>query len=213
MLYLSRLCLDPRSAQVRAELRSPYEMHRTLAKAFAPPSMPEAEAKRALQEARVLFRTDLATMRATVIALVQSRRPPDWTQLTASSGYLAAPPETKGFEPCFRAGQLLAFRLRANPTAKRAGRRYGLYREEDQVAWLGRKARQGGFVVEQSTPLVEQHALRAPRKGVEVEHFAVRFDGVLRVADCHAFAETLASGIGSAKSFGFGLLSVALANS
>jgi CRISPR system Cascade subunit CasE len=40
-------------------------------------------------------------------------------------------------------------------------------------------------------------------------HFAVVFDGLLRVTDTGAFTETLVHGLGSAKAFGFGLLSIA----
>lgn len=43
-------------------------------------------------------------------------------------------------------------------------------------------------------------------------HFAgVDFEGVLRVTDSDAFAQTLRGGIGRSKAFGFGLLSLALA--
>jgi len=40
-------------------------------------------------------------------------------------------------------------------------------------------------------------------------HVAVVFEGLLRVTDANAFQETLIHGIGSAKAFGFGLVSVA----
>ena len=42
-----------------------------------------------------------------------------------------------------------------------------------------------------------------------IPHVGVRFDGVLEVTDVAAFTETLAGGIGSAKAFGFGYLTVA----
>jgi CRISPR system Cascade subunit CasE len=38
---------------------------------------------------------------------------------------------------------------------------------------------------------------------------SVRFEGHLTVTDETAFAETLSSGVGSGKAFGFGLLSIA----
>jgi CRISPR system Cascade subunit CasE len=38
---------------------------------------------------------------------------------------------------------------------------------------------------------------------------SVRFEGLLTVIDPERFCQTLAAGIGSAKAFGFGLLSVA----
>lgn len=41
------------------------------------------------------------------------------------------------------------------------------------------------------------------------ELFSVRFDGILTVTDQALFRTTLEKGIGSAKGFGFGLLSIA----
>ena len=43
----------------------------------------------------------------------------------------------------------------------------------------------------------------------KMAHLAVRFEGVLQVVDPVAFQQTLRRGIGSAKGFGFGLLSIA----
>lgn len=209
MLHLTRLRLDPRSAQVRAELRNPYEMHRTLSKAVASPALPGEVAKAALEDARVLFRREGAQLDGSEVVLVQTRTPPMWTGLTVEPRYFAAPPETKCFAPAFRTGQRLGFRLRANPTLKRNSKRYGLYEEHEQIAWLQRKAKEGGFAVETALPIIEQRSLRAPRKGSMMEFLAVRYDGLLRVTDPHRFPETLASGLGSGKAFGFGLLSVA----
>jgi CRISPR system Cascade subunit CasE len=39
----------------------------------------------------------------------------------------------------------------------------------------------------------------------------VRYEGILQVTDCARFLAALAAGIGPAKGFGFGLLSVAKA--
>ena len=44
---------------------------------------------------------------------------------------------------------------------------------------------------------------------MRLEHYAVDFDGILRVTDPDAFACGITSGIGPGKAFGFGLLSVA----
>ncbi len=49
----------------------------------------------------------------------------------------------------------------------------------------------------------------AERMPAPLDHDSVLFEGVLTVTDTEAFINTLASGIGSAKSFGFGLLSLA----
>jgi CRISPR system Cascade subunit CasE len=50
---------------------------------------------------------------------------------------------------------------------------------------------------------------RGPAGGHSTTHFAVVFDGLLRVTDTDALLQTLVQGIGPGKAFGFGLLSVA----
>ena len=50
---------------------------------------------------------------------------------------------------------------------------------------------------------------RTIKKTCRLTHVAVRFDGLLEVTDPVKFLETLRAGIGSAKGFGFGLLSLA----
>jgi CRISPR system Cascade subunit CasE len=202
-MYLSRLILNPRSRQVRRELAEPYEMHRTLSRAF--PSAADGG------PGRILFRADVSRATGVPVLLVQSRQVPDWSAVTALHDYLAAPVQWRAISPQFARGQQLRFRLRANPTVKRDGKRLGLLREEDQLAWLRKKGKDGGFAV--------SGALAAPEgfaQGRKIDahgphnlcHLAVRFDGVLTVLDVDCFAKTLDAGIGAGKAFGFGLLSV-----
>lgn len=204
-LYLSRLSLNPANAQVRAELRSPYELHRTLSKAFATNTGGASDS--GLE--RVLFRVEEPGSTRSIPVLVQSLTRPDWSRLTVPGDYHAEPAAVKEFEPSFRPGQRLAFRLRANPTVKRNGKRFGLYAAEEQAAWLKRKGAQGGFLPERFTALIEDRMLRMERRGERMEFLAVRFDGVLRVLEPNSLLRVLAGGIGSAKAFGFGLLSLA----
>ena len=207
MLYVSLLELDPRCRQVQAELRSPYEMHRTLSKAFEEGDMAQAAA-------RCLFRAEEDPQGA-IRLLVQSKTAPEWDRLTVPPNYLRLPPQIKPFRPVVQNGQLLAFRLRANPTkrlaAKRDGRaqgdRVGLYTEEDRHAWLARQAEAHGFRLEMATGTSEEQAA-CPTRGRTAVFSAVRFEGILCVTEAKTFLAALASGIGSGKGFGFGLLSV-----
>ena len=52
-----------------------------------------------------------------------------------------------------------------------------------------------------------------PRDADRLEFLAVRFDGLLTVADPDALYGTVRQGIGSGKGFGFGLFSLAPARS
>jgi CRISPR system Cascade subunit CasE len=224
-VFLSKLILNVRDRLARRDLASPYEMHRTILSAGFDGVPKDAVG-------RVLFRTDEdRTGRAPPVVLVQSDREPDWARLP--SGYTTRGPECKPFDPQFRVGQRLRFRLRANPTKRVAagnialgpalvGKRIGLLTEPDQVRWLLQKSQTGGFRIPgrweekdgKEIPNLRIDAIPEGRvwngKGGAGGWFlAVRFEGVLEVTDDACFRSLIESGVGPAKGFGFGLLSVA----
>lgn len=168
-LYLSRLLLNPHSRQVWSETASPYEMHRTLMRAF--PKVTTETKSKARSEFDVLFRFEVGSFKSFVKVYVQSSHEPNWSFLESLDNYLWPVSGTQGFEykdimPSYQTiqmGQILRFRLRANPT-KRIGRvikgdsalkgkRVGLPREEQQIGWLVRKGldredgKPGGFEI------------------------------------------------------------------
>jgi CRISPR system Cascade subunit CasE len=128
-------------------------------------------------------------------------------------------------------GMTLQFRLRANPTRRVSprceseknprfyGRRVELYREEDQIAWLERKAEAHGFrllgvKVNRDVPnlnTIPESKIKGCRSDAEksVTFGSVLFEGRLAVIDADRFYEALVQGIGSGKAYGFGLLSIA----
>lgn len=204
-MYLSRLILNPRNRQVRSELACPYEMHRTLAHAFGD----------GYANDRVLYRVDVERRTGVPTVLVQSRTEPDWRVLP-DDRYLLEPADSKPIEPGFSEGQLLSFRLRANPVKRdnETGRRQGLLQEEDQREWLDRQGERGGFRVARCHVIPEglQEFLRRSNGDERtVTLLSVRFEGLLQVTDPDALLAAVADGIGPAKAFGFGLLSLARA--
>jgi CRISPR system Cascade subunit CasE len=222
-MFLSRLTLNPRNAQVRTELARPYEMHRTLLNAF-PQSKVRVE-RDDDDAAGVLFRVDESPRDNRIVVLVQSQAAPDWSFLNKRDArgpaYLHQPAEFKSFELKLVAGQTLAFRLRANPT-KRLGKgagddhhkRVGIYDEEGQLKWLRRKAEAGGFcivraMVSRDERIENQEAIPRDDRRHDLKLFSVQFDGVLQIVNAADFCKTVTRGIGSAKGFGFGLLSLA----
>lgn len=203
-MFLSKLVLNPRSRQVRRESAQPYELHRTLMRAF-----PDRASG---GPGRVLFRLDAERQTGALTLLVQSGKKPDWSRLSVGQDYLVEPPKFKTFQPSFAGGQRLAFRLRANPTVKRGGKRLGLVREEDQQVWLRRKAAAAGFrpSFAQAVPegLVHGRKLSGENRH-DMSFLSVRFDGLLQVLDADHFVAAVRNGIGSGKGVGFGLLSLA----
>jgi CRISPR system Cascade subunit CasE len=214
-MYLSRLILNPRNRRVQREVADPYQMHRSLMRAFPDDLDKGAE--------RVLFRLETSPRSGALTLLVQSWALPDWSWLAEpeARGYLlpvSEPnPAVKSFDLTLAPGQVLAFRLRANPTVKRRfnekdHKRVGIYDEEEQRQWLARKGQEGGFRLVSARTSGQEDVERAiEQKGKKraLKLAAVQFDGLLQVTDPDRLRETVRAGIGSAKGLGFGLLSLA----
>jgi CRISPR system Cascade subunit CasE len=204
MIYLTQLTLNPRCRAVRADLADPYELHRTLLRAF--PDRADGG------PGRVLYRVEPSRGGPRFIILVQSDIAPEWSRLNVPPEYLEGAPATKPFDPVFTVGQRLCFRLRANPTVKRDGKRRPLIDEGEQRAWLDRKGTEAGFRVVRAEVSPEGASLGQKAMGGATRtltHHSVRFDGLLAVIDPKALCQAMHAGVGSAKGFGFGLLSLA----
>ena len=106
-MYLSLLKLNPRSRKAMTETSRPYELHRSLMKAF-----PD---KGSGGPGRVLFRLDINHRKEDISVLVQSEKKPDWIALDGQGSFLLEPPQWKIYDPIVAVEQVLYFRLRANP--------------------------------------------------------------------------------------------------
>ena len=223
-MYLSRLLLAPRSREARRDAADPYELHRTLARVFggarADNDGPNA---RRTQGHGLLWRAEPQAPSGPQV-LVQSLAAPDWRALP--EGYARRVDGPTAFEPDPQAGQRLRFRLVANPTVKkRTGKKNGTRvplvharapegseATAGYLDWLERKAEAAGVSVDLGQTVDAPFEVRT-RKGGDGGHqitlFGVRFDGTLTVDDPDALAGVLRSGVGPAKGFGFGLLSLA----
>lgn len=205
MIYLSQLILNPASRMVQNESRNPYEMHRTLMRGFAD--------KR--HEANVLYRLDIHPYSGVMGLLVQSTIEPNWQSLTqvGQGEYLLAPPQWKAVEIDLTSGRILQFRLMANPTKRlssgkgnKPGPRRALYEEKEQCAWLRRKGEANGFSL---LDVQISHDQKQTGHQKNITLYTVQFNGRLQITDLEKFNTALRHGIGPAKAFGCGLLSLA----
>jgi len=203
-MYLSRLTLNAQHNRTRSEVDRPYEMHRTLSKAWDD-----------LHAARVLFRPECDGA-GTVSVIVQSLTEPDWSRLDAPREYLQEVEGPKQVElKGLKQGQSLRFRLRCNPSKrvgkkgdKDHGKRKALTTTDEVFAWLDRKAEASGFKVCEAA--FDRVYWFHSKGGVRDKPLGgVVFDGLLVVTEPADLRRAVESGIGSAKSFGFGLLSLA----
>jgi len=205
-MFLSKLVLDPGHPQARRDLANAYEMHRTLSRAFA--SSPDAAPARFLWR---LESTGPCLSQDGAVVLVQSATQGNWEILAQQPGYARIyPVKTVELGRLLQEGRGYAFRLLCNPTVTRAGKRYGLSRESEQLAWLERQGHLHGFeIVRVEVGRSERIAIRQGGGGNRMILQAVQFDGILRATDVEKLGPALHNGIGHAKALGLGLLSLA----
>lgn len=203
-MFLTRIDVNLGNRLARRDVADAYEMHSTLARLMsASDDAPAAE---------FLWRGE-ANGTSEYRVLVQSEVEPRADRLDGERRDWARTIQTKAFDlqallvtpGCHR------FRLRANPSVCRAGKRHGLLKEEEQRGWIERKAEANGLRIlsvgiSQPARLVG-HRRKGGGNGVTV--YSVLFDGLMEVADPVKATEALKEGIGRAKHMGLGLLSLA----
>jgi len=198
---------------------------------FSPDNFDSRQVKTARDtDSGFLFRIDPQPGSKAVI-LVQSAIAPNWQyafQNTPLMPFIQMREETRSFT----IGERFRFRLEANPTKRLregslhpngekinsqwVGKRVPV--PTDQMDdWLTRRATGSGFLVEKITNFVPGYAFvgksshsikeNLPRS-LKDQLRAVRYEGILEVTDSDKMTGTIISGIGPAKAFGFGLLSL-----
>lgn len=179
-------------------ISNPYRVHQRLLMAYS-------------QERRLLFRIEPGTLNTTI--LVQSMIEPEWKSAFLNFEVLTREPEMKVFDPLLRQGGKYRFRLLANPTMTHQGKRLGLLNEEDQLEWINRQMKKAGCEIIgcHVTSNGLQRCSKNPAKDAAVQtHVSVLFEGALGVNVPELLKLALLNGIGSAKGYGFGLLSLGL---
>lgn len=225
-MYLSRVPLGLTRLDAIAFVSSPYKVHAAVEQAFAPSAVREDE------RGRILWRLDEVPGNEHEIWLyVVSPDRPDFTHICNQVASTASPAwVTKDYNPVLdrvSEGQLWQFRLKANPVRKVlvdkgrreragvAGTLQGHVTEVQQRAWLMDRAEAHGFHVVQTEEGFERLSVfhrrreRFKRQGSVVTLTTAQYDGILEVTDAEAFRHTLGFGLGRARGFGCGLMTIA----
>ncbi len=175
----------------------------------------------------MLWRMDLADHLANVF--IVSPRMPDLTSLAEQGGWPLLP-ETKITRPYapllsrIESGHRYAFRLTANPTRSRAetgadrGKVYGHVTVAQQEEWLLSRQERAGFRIWSSGDETAQtrdmvvsgrRTVSFSRRETRVTLRIATFEGTLVVTDPELFVHALSHGIGRAKGYGCGLMTIA----
>jgi len=226
-MYLTRFRINIARIGARRLLSSPQVMHAAVLSSFAEAPKPDADGP------RILWRVDRDGAAATYLYIVSPARP-DLTHLVEQAGW----PETGRWETFeygpflnrLTKGEQWAFRLTANPvhTARRKNdeptkitAHVGL---RHQIDWLLKRQEHAGFRIVEKAPerrlipeldryelLVHNRRNLVFRKGGQkdpVTVVAVTYDGRLEVTDPDALRRTLTHGLGRAKAYGCGLMTL-----
>ncbi|MFG2245791.1 type I-E CRISPR-associated protein Cas6/Cse3/CasE [Spirillospora sp. NPDC048823] len=226
-MYLTRFRINTGRVGARKLLASPQTMHAAVMTSFA-------DAPSGDNGPRILWRLDRNSAADTHLCIVSPMRP-DLTHLVEQAGWpTTARWETFDYAPFLKRltkGDTWSFRLTANPVhhiRRRADEPTKVTAHlvpERQLAWLLKQEERAGFKVaekppeKQLVPNRDTHDLlihgrrqfRFGKKGSggHVTLVAVTFDGRLEVTDPDAFRTTLTHGLGRAKAYGCGLLTLA----
>jgi CRISPR system Cascade subunit CasE len=218
-MFLTRFQLNPARREARKLLSSPQTMHAAVRAGFCDPAGYERSGS------RTVWRLDTPATATVLLYLVSPGRP-DLTHLVEQAGWpKTATWDTRDYDPLLaslRPGQRWAFRLTANPVHSgrktadaKETQRFGYLREGEQEDWLLRRADRCGFTVtaqRDGRPNLRLHRrqMQSFKRGAHaVTLTTVTYDGILEVTDGDALRTALTSGIGHAKAYGCGLLTLA----
>lgn len=219
MHHLTRMHLNPARRAARALLGSPQALHAAVLASFPPDELTEDGSS------RVLWRIDRDARHATCLYMCSAAKP-DLTHLVEQAGWPTTTAwETRDYTHLLdrlAPGQRWAFRLTANPVRRvrdkdhpRRGAPRGHVTATQQAAWLIERGDRSGFAVasgQDGQPCVlvrDRKVVSFPRQGSTVTIATATFDGVLTVTDRDQLQRTLTSGLGRAKSYGCGLMTLA----
>ena len=222
-MFFSRIQINPSRRGARKLLGSPQAMHAAVLSSF----MDDGE-----ERGRVLWRVDRDAHK--VWLYVVSRTQPDFAHMIEQAGWhtTQAGWDVRPYGSLLdrlASGQRWAFRLTANPTRKTRlagpmrhdptvdasseGRRYGHVTVDQQLDWfVTRAAKWGVDVASVDGPDVlvhERQTERFNRGGSTVTIAKATFDGRLTITDPDLLREAMRNGIGPAKAYGCGLLTLA----
>jgi CRISPR system Cascade subunit CasE len=194
------LVLNLGSAAARRDLADAYEMHSTLMR------LVDAGASKPLW--RLGFERDGGSP----VLLVQTEAEPDFDAFSQvdESYLLHAESKRNRLIENLTVGDRLRFRVRANPTVTREGKRHGLVRHEEQIAWMERQLQRHGARPLSIHANGSQREVYKRRRGrAPITLIGVTFDGVLEIADLDGTRALVKNGVGHARALGFGLVTLA----
>ncbi|MEA4854196.1 MAG: type I-E CRISPR-associated protein Cas6/Cse3/CasE [Christensenella sp.] len=207
-MYLSRIELDEKNRETMRALASPQIIHGAVEKSIGG------------ERERNLWRID--RLGGKCFLLILSHSEPNLAGIAKQFGWDGDAGESKDYDRLLakiEEGQRLRFRLRANPirsisraAERKPGKVHAHVTTEQQRQWLIAKAEKHGFsVAPDEFDVLDTRWYRFEKHRGAGEKVTIRtatFEGMVTITDADLFREALTDGIGKAKAYGCGLLTV-----
>lgn len=199
-MILTKLTLNLTSYAARRDISNPYQMHATFMRLVGGGGV------------HPLWRAERYRVGSAPVVLVQTDAVPDVGvfQDLDEDYLLDHESRPNRLLENIVVGDRLNFRVRANPTVTRAGKRHGLVRMDEQITWMQRQLEANGARPLAVVPSESRRETFWKRSGAKpITLVGATFDGALEITDLQAFRGMIMRGVGHGKSFGFGLVTVA----
>ncbi|GAA4901703.1 type I-E CRISPR-associated protein Cas6/Cse3/CasE [Tessaracoccus lubricantis] len=209
-MYLTRIYINARRQGAKKLLGSPQAMHAAVLSGFPPGA----------DSGRALWRVD-SDDRLRPALFVVSRDQPDLTHIEEQAGWPSLPTAHStiysGFLASLEPTQKWAFRLTANPTHRATingkSKVMAHVTVAQQVAWLAERQELLGVSFGTETlpsfTLTHREVRQFKRADQTVTLGLASFEGILTVVDPQKLRGALTEGIGRAKAYGCGLMTLA----
>lgn len=213
-MYLSRMYLNAQRRHTRELLANPQMMHAAVLSSFPPDSSAPRD------EGRVLWRLDIS--RESTALYIVSPAVPSFEHLQEQAGWSQKQSwQSSDYAQMLNRivkGQKYAFRLTANPvrtvTENGVSRRKAHISPMHQLDWLvAREELMGASITndagDPTATISQSDRLTFNRERRKVTIQKVTFDGTLEVTSADQLRSVLCNGIGKARGYGCGLLTLA----
>jgi len=235
-MYLTRFRFNTARTGARRLLTSPQILHAAVMQSFAAlPALPDGSSP------RVLWRLDRNTSNQVLLYIVSPDRP-DLTHIVEQAGWPTTGSwDTFAYTPFLdklKAGDIWTFRLTANPVHSirtkegEPTKRTAHITVRHQLAWLLKQQERAGFTIceqpkelPRPTAADEYQVVVRDRRSLDftkkdptrskpnnVQILTVTYDGRLRIDDVDKLRAVLTAGLGKAKAYGCGLMTLAPAH-
>lgn len=215
MTTFTRVLINPARRKGRTYITNPQALHAAVRSCF-PPDLDQSSE-------RILYRVDKRGHEFVLYIVAPEK--PDAAHIVDEAGWNTRPQQTADYEHLLsriESGQRWNFELLVNPTKSlnrgrtQRGKVVAHLSDHEQMKWLLSKAETMGVsfgsLAESSARIIEKQKLdfrKSTHKGARVHLVTARFAGTLEVQDPEKLREVLVKGIGRAKGYGCGLLTLA----